>query len=359
MPVYYDDRAKRYFLKVCYKGKRYCLYKNPVDGALFKNKHEALTAEPAFLASLGDRSDKAADGVPCETMFAGFLATLPATLKPSSVYLRVKLFNKYLGPLFKGLDAQKLTNEDLERLNSDLNAKDHYSNIKTTAAVAKRFIVYLQRVNPGLNPSHFFGFKSYCPDQHIYHIWSREEEVRFLSVIDNPRDKLIFTLLVDYGLRISECLALQYSDFDFEMDTISIRRIMTCKTMAKHQIFTSPKTKNSIRTLKLLSEVKDLMGTERRSGFLFPGVKSQVVGEMVIRRANSDYAKKAGMAPLRLHEFRHSCASNLLKAGIPVRVVARWLGDTEATVMAFYSHLFPDEKEIIGDWLNGHPLLHV
>jgi site-specific recombinase XerD len=81
-----------------------------------------------------------------------------------------------------------------------------------------------------------------------------------------------------------------------------------------------------------------------------------VLSENTVHRLNVFYCSKAGLGhPLKIHEFRHSCASNLLKAGIPVRIVARWLGDTEATVMNVYSHLFPAEKQAIKDFYEGLP----
>lgn len=59
------------------------------------------------------------------------------------------------------------------------------------------------------------------------------------------------------------------------------------------------------------------------------------------------------MEPIKLHEFRHSCVSNLLASGLPVRVVARWVGDTERMVQDTYSHLLPSEKDIIKDFFDA------
>ena len=84
--------------------------------------------------------------------------------------------------------------------------------------------------------------------------------------------------------------------------------------------------------------------------FLFPSRQagpSKVTGEITVRRLAKHYAKKAGLPPLKVHEFRHSCASNLLRQNVPLRVVANWLGDTEATILNYYIHMFKDEAEMI------------
>ena len=65
------------------------------------------------------------------------------------------------------------------------------------------------------------------------------------------------------------------------------------------------------------------------------------------------YAEAAGVKAIKLHEFRHSCVSNRLMHKQPVRLVARWVGDTERMVQDTYSHLLPSEKDVIRDFLDG------
>jgi integrase len=58
--------------------------------------------------------------------------------------------------------------------------------------------------------------------------------------------------------------------------------------------------------------------------------------------------KRAGVTCDRyhmMHVLRHTAASAWLSAGISVRAVAEFLGDTEATVQATYSHMIPDDRE--------------
>jgi integrase len=46
-----------------------------------------------------------------------------------------------------------------------------------------------------------------------------------------------------------------------------------------------------------------------------------------------------------MHVLRHTAASAWLSAGISVGAVAEFLGDTESTVQATYSHMMPDDRE--------------
>lgn len=58
--------------------------------------------------------------------------------------------------------------------------------------------------------------------------------------------------------------------------------------------------------------------------------------------------KRAGIACDRyhmMHVTRHTFVSACLSAGISVRAVAEFIGDTEATVQATYSHMMPDDRD--------------
>jgi integrase len=77
-----------------------------------------------------------------------------------------------------------------------------------------------------------------------------------------------------------------------------------------------------------------------------------VEGQSTVHRKAHDYAKKADVKVIKLHEFRHSCVSNLLMHGISPRLVARWVGDTESMVLSTYSHLLPSEKQDMAELMN-------
>jgi integrase len=51
-------------------------------------------------------------------------------------------------------------------------------------------------------------------------------------------------------------------------------------------------------------------------------------------------ARKAGVAPIRVHDLRHSAAGYLLSRGIPAHVAKEILGHTQiATTVDLYGHL--------------------
>jgi integrase len=58
-----------------------------------------------------------------------------------------------------------------------------------------------------------------------------------------------------------------------------------------------------------------------------------------------------GLRRGRFHDLRHTHATELLRAGVHIKVVAERLGDSEATVMRVYSHILPDMQQTAADAL--------
>jgi len=53
------------------------------------------------------------------------------------------------------------------------------------------------------------------------------------------------------------------------------------------------------------------------------------------------FSAKAGVEHTRLHDLRHTAASQMLMAGIPISIVAERLGCTEANILRTYRHFIP------------------
>jgi integrase len=50
-------------------------------------------------------------------------------------------------------------------------------------------------------------------------------------------------------------------------------------------------------------------------------------------------AKAAGVRPIRLHDARHSCGTALHLRGVPLAVIAKWLGHANPAITArIYAH---------------------
>lgn len=72
------------------------------------------------------------------------------------------------------------------------------------------------------------------------------------------------------------------------------------------------------------------------------------------QRRKGEIANKAGVKEIRLHDFRHSCASLLVNNKAPITVVSSFLGHSNTTeTLKTYSHLFKGALNETMDVINN------
>lgn len=146
----------------------------------------------------------------------------------------------------------------------------------------------------------------------------------------------IIATLAGTGLRVGEALALDVGDWNPTAGTLSVT-----KTYSKEFGTGDPKSQRSRRTVTVPWVLWPILNDAvkgRTAGPLFPtgtGARGQrqKVG-LGFRRT----LKRAKLPPRKLHSLRHSVATHLIGANVPLPDVARYLGDTVATLVKFYVH---------------------
>lgn len=81
--------------------------------------------------------------------------------------------------------------------------------------------------------------------------WTLDDYKLFISEVDNPLEKALYSTLFYGGLRKGEALALRWSDIDFDKGTINIQRTLSTVGTISNPIFTVPKSKNSVRKIRI------------------------------------------------------------------------------------------------------------
>ena len=117
----------------------------------------------------------------------------------------------------------------------------------------------------------------------------------------------------------------------------------------KHKEDVIKKYPNLKDKVKLL---KEYTKGSKPTDFIFG--KEHAFSESSLNRYLKVHAQVAGLEPIVLYGFRHSLATNLIKAGVPVKVVSQRLGHKNAsTTMNVYWHLFKDDEQQVLNALKG------
>jgi integrase len=177
------------------------------------------------------------------------------------------------------------------------------------------------------------------------------EVSKVLNHIDGDRYAAAWHLALS-GLRRGEIAALRWSDIDLNSGTIAITRNRL--RFADKVVEGTVKSKASDRKLPLpdnlaatLKAAKSLQAADKLS----LGAAYQSSGYVVVDEAGrplsphaltSRWARMlvaAGVLPVRLHDARHTCGTLMHLEGVPIAVIAAWLGHaSSAFTMATYVH---------------------
>ena len=207
---------------------------------------------------------------------------------------------------------------------------------------------------------------------------SGEEVRRLLVALQGDRFEHYFALAVDTGARPSELLALQWGDLDQDAATISIVRTLPRLKKGEPVRFEDPKNKSSRRTLDINASTVQALAAHRRRmasdrlvagrGPIRPGdlvftseprPKPRSGGVSVIGGGPVDQrnltnrhfkpaVERAELGSLRLYDLRHTMATTLLMAGVPVNAVSARLGHASAAMtLDVYAHVMPEAHQMV------------
>jgi integrase len=152
------------------------------------------------------------------------------------------------------------------------------------------------------------------------------------------------------GLRWSELVGLRVKDIDLAARRLYVQR--AAPEMEGRIVIGRPKTRAGIRTVPLPQVVVDVFN--RRINGRAPDEPAVTSPNGAMLRSNNwrrqthwnKALKKTDLAPLTIHELRHTYASLARKSGAELHYVQKTMGHSTPTVTAnIYSDLYADELD--------------
>lgn len=172
-------------------------------------------------------------------------------------------------------------------------------------------------------------------------------------LVDGTRDDRLWALYVvaaTAGLRQAELLGLAWDDVDLDRGLLHIRS--TLHRVDGEWVLAEPKTGSGERTVPLseiaveaLTDHRRRMAGERTPEWKYHGLVFVTPSGNPIHGPNLlppfyDHLEQLGLPRIPWHGLRHSAASVMLEAGVPIEVVSRVLGHSTIRVtMDVYGHL--------------------
>ena len=174
--------------------------------------------------------------------------------------------------------------------------------------------------------------------------------------MDKPVSYYAFEMLYWCGIREGELLALTPGDFDFRNRTVTINK--SYQRLHGTDVVTTPKTKKSVRTIKmpgfLCEEMQEYIGSiygVKKKDRIFPITKSFLYHEM------DRGCKASGVKRIRVHDIRHSHVSLLIDMGFSAVAIADRVGHESIDITYRYAHLFPSRQVDMANRLDSERMV--
>lgn len=190
-----------------------------------------------------------------------------------------------------------------------------------------------------------------------------DEFKKFISYETDLKYKCLFETLYYCGLRNGEMRGLTWEYVDFEKKQIYVKQQIATRYSSKKYKITDPKTEKSKRYVpicdvlledlkKLYNEVSQYKNFNKK-WFVFGEADVPIVADNPSYR-QAAICKKAGLRKIRIHDFRHSCASLLINKGANITLVSKYLGHTKIDeTLNTYSHLYESALTQVVDLINN------
>ena len=263
---------------------------------------------------------------------------LPPELKKLETELKLRGFSKQTSKMylfynrkfleFIEKDPEKITDDDIKEFLASKISDDSLSN--SSIALIKASLKFFYTDMLGKNMS---LIKTPKTSKKLPVVLTRKEIKDLIDNTENIKHRLLIEFLYSTGLRLSECINLQYSDLDLNDGTGWVR----LGKGAKDRIF-------------IISEIfkRDLLGyiekTEAEGkGYIF-SVNGRKMSPRGLQDAIKVSARRAGIEKkVHVHTLRHSFATHLLENGVDIRKIQKLLGHSNLQTTEIYTQVSSDE----------------
>lgn len=177
-------------------------------------------------------------------------------------------------------------------------------------------------------------------------VLSAAEVQTILDACDHLRDRFLFAVLFDTGMRIGEALGLRHEDIAAAESQITVQRRVNDNGARSKSC--APRTVPvSAELVRLYADYLHLEYDDLDSDYVFVNLWGRPHGHPLTYTAVYDLVKRLRRRTgidFDPHWYRHTAATRMLRDGVPIEVVSKLLGHADiTTTAAVYGHLSAED----------------
>ena len=299
------------------------------------------------------------------------------SLKNNTVVTNENLINSYIVPALGIYSVNKITTSLIQnQMNTWANNAN--SSKPSTTGATKSYSVLLNIITRTFQYGISIGVVSFNPARDVILPRIKRQDNKKIKYFNNEQlkkwyvfldslpntdfDVLLVTLcklLLSTGMRVSEALALNWTDIDFDNQVVSITKTLD----GKSNLEKTPKTKSSVRKIDIdtatILMLKQYRNRQRQifsksnikvNGIIFTNGLKPYLHRSTLLVSLKKYFVRSELPDIGFHGFRHTHASLLLNAGVEYKELQHRLGHAQLSMtMDTYSHLSKkNAKAVVG-----------
>ncbi len=361
------------------KGKVYRLFlsagKGP-DGKyvrITETVHGSFRAAQSRLGAVRNKLDTGAHVARKAETVGDFIArwwpAKSASLAPTTARCYRDLIDGHILMAIGNCPLQRLTGQDISAMLTAIISRGHTPRAASTHGVLR--IILRSAVKMGaLGRNPMDGVPQPRPPYREMKILAPADWRRVRDHFTSRESHWtpFFTLAITSGLRRSELAGLRWGDLDTESGILTVRRAVH-KLQPGEFIVREPKTARSRRAVALDQGTLSVLATHRKqvdtvagmfgrsvqpADYIFASADGNPWSPQAASRAWRKLTASLGIRGVRFHDLRHSAASLMLAAGVPVQLVSARLGHASAGfTLTVYAHALPGAEAEAAEKLAG------
>ena len=310
-------------------------------------------------------SENAADGGASDILLADYferwLPKMEDKERPNTFRAYKSNMENHIIPYFR---EKKIRLQQL----CPVNLEDYYEYAKKQGLSATTIKHHHQNISKALSDAIHDKLLMYNPASAARTPKTEKFKAKFLTpkqleqlmiLIKGTVIELPVQLCSIYGFRRSEVLGLKWEYIDFEQRTLTV-----AETLQQHiggSYVDDTKNESSRRLLPLTQQAYNLLLKQKeqqkerekimgsyyfKSDYVCTWADGKVIQPNYLTRSFHKILQKSDLPMVRLHDLRHSTASNLIVQNVSIVTVASWLGHSSpTTTLNFYAHTNQEQKK--------------
>ena len=340
----WDDKTRHFGIRVKTTGSMRYIHMAKVDGKVRRTTigdpaYMPLDKARAFANDLNSGKGLAAPKKPCPTL-AEYVEDvwLPKTSlhrKPSTRYRTGMALTGQLLPAFGTMRLDEIDRTAILRWFEPYSRTAPGGANRALEALSTIFNHALGNGIIEFNPAKRIPRN---PKKRMTRYLTAEERERLLKELDRPHRqfryrRLAIKMLLFTGCRANEILSLRWdevgeNEINLSDSKTGARKVWLCA-----------------EARAILTEAREMQKSTGESEFVFPNPWMKGRSLQNIRLFWRSLRERVGIPDVRLHDLRHSFATEAVRQGIPLPVVSKLLGHSTLKMTMRYTHVSNSDAE--------------